>query len=139
MRGCGGTNTSPSCTSRCDGRGTVFLHEQVGGQEGRIVTAVVPDAREQRPCGRIGDPVEFPAQGRCRRVGVMARRLDALVAEKALDVGDVHAQPQELRCHCVAQQVRIDPLGDAGLLGDLPDDLADALAAVGVRVCPGSL
>ena len=64
---------------------------------------------------------------------------DALVAEEALQIGDVHAQREQARGHGVPQQMRIDALGDPGGTGHPADDLADALAGQGVRHGAGTL
>jgi hypothetical protein len=49
------------------------------------------------------------------------------VSEKALQIGDVHAQREQAGRHRVAQQMRVDALADPGSNGDGADDLADPL------------
>ncbi len=110
MNVCNRANISTLCISRCEVPGCSFLRKEICCLEGGIITAIAPDARKQGASGGVGDLFEFPTQGCGGRFGVMARRLDILVAEEALHVGDVHAEPQQFRRHGVAQQVRIDPL-----------------------------
>jgi hypothetical protein len=58
------------------------------------------------------------------------------VAEKALQIGDVHAQCEQAGRHRVAQQMWVDALADPGSNGDGADDLADPLAGQHVRCWP---
>jgi hypothetical protein len=84
-------------------------------------------------CCRIGQGVE-PALQRCRGcLGIEAGGDDAVMAEEALQVGDVHAQCEQPGGDRVSQQVRIDPLSNRGGAGDIADDLANTLAGQHVR------
>ena len=89
--------------------------------------------------GGVGESVEPALQRGGRRLGIVAGRGDALVAQEALQVGDVHAEREQARRHRMAEQVRIDALGDPGDLGHGADDLADALAGQCVRHGAGPL
>ncbi len=110
-------STATSCTSSTDLLRPA-LRQQIGGEQRRFVAALLPDARDQRVRGGIGELVE-PALERGRRgLGMEAGRRDVLVAEEALQVRNVHADRQQTRCHRVAQQMRIDTLADPGGNGD---------------------
>jgi len=85
-----------------------------------------------KPRRRIGQLVETALERGGRRFGVVPGGADAFVAEKALQVGDVHPQREQARSHRMPQQVRVDALGDPGSFGHVPDDLADMLARQGV-------
>ena len=64
---------------------------------------------------------------------------DALVAEEALKVGDVHPEREQPGGDRMAQQVRVNSVGDSGRAGDATDDLANALAGQHVRRRAGAL
>ena len=102
--------------------------QQVGGDQGSVVASPLADAGDQRVGSRVGDPVKAALQRGSRRCGVEPGRGDALVAEEALQVGDVHAEREQARRHRMAQQVRVNALGDPGSTGYAADHLANALA-----------
>ena len=76
-------------------------------------------------------------RGGCR-FGIKAGGGDALVAEEALQIGDVHAERKQAGCHCVAQQMWVDTFANPGSNGDGADDLADPLACQHVWCWPGT-
>src|ERR1700676_104482 len=87
-----------STTSSCTNSGDALrppLREQVGGEQCRFIASTLPDAGDQRVRGWIGELVELALQRRGRGLGVEAGRGDVLVAEKTLQIGDVHAQSEQ--------------------------------------------
>jgi hypothetical protein len=78
--------------------------------------------------GRISQLVELTLQRGGCRFGVKTGGGDALVSEKALQIGDVHPERKQTRRHRVAQQMRVDALADPGGDGDGANDLANPLA-----------
>ena len=86
--------------------------------------------------GRISQLVELALQRGGCRFGVKTGGGDALVSEKALQIGDVHPQREQAGRHRVAQQMRVDALADPGSNGDGADDLADPLARQHVGCWP---
>src|SRR5258708_6765051 len=86
---CATTSTTISCTSSTD----LFrsaLRQQFGGDQGRFVPSLLPDAGNQCMGGRISQLVELTLQRGGCRFGVKTGGGDALVSEKALQIGDVH-------------------------------------------------
>src|SRR5215213_7808357 len=126
-RACAKASTSTSCTSNIDRLGPAVC-QQIGGDQGGIVAALLPNAGDQGVGGRIGQLVEPALQRGGGRLGVESGGADALVTEKALQVGNVHSERKQAGRHGVAQQVRVDALADAGSHGDGANDLADPLA-----------
>src|ERR1700712_3513170 len=127
------TSTTISCTSSTD----LFrsaLRQQFGSDQGRFVPPLLPDAGNQCMGGRISQLIELTLQRGGCRFGVKTGGGDALVSEKALQIGDVHAEREQAGGRCVAQQMRVDALADAG--GDGADDLANPLARQHVRCWP---
>jgi hypothetical protein len=54
-------NISTLCINRCEVSGCSFFRKEICCQEGGIITAIMPDARQQGASGRVGDLIEFPA------------------------------------------------------------------------------
>jgi hypothetical protein len=61
------------------------------------------------------------------------------VAEKTLQIGDIHAQSEQAGGYGVPKQVRVNALADPGGAGDGANDLADALAGQHMWRWPGPL
>src|ERR1700722_12106164 len=100
-----------SISTLCTSSGDTFcppLGEQFGGEQRCFVSLPLPDARNQRVGGRISQLVEPALQRGGCRFGIKAGGGDALVAEEALQIGDVHAERKQAGCHCVAQQMWVD-------------------------------
>src|SRR5271165_4592041 len=76
----------------------------------RFIPLLLSDTRDQCVRRGIGQLVEPALQGGSRRLGIKARRGDALVAEKTLQIGNVHAQREQPGRHRVAQQMWVDAL-----------------------------
>src|ERR1700751_2039933 len=131
-------NTTTSCTSSGDALRPP-LCEQIGGEQRRLVALPLPDTRNQCGSGGIGELVKLALQRRGRGLGVEAGRGDVLVAEKTLQIGDVHAQREQAGGYSVPKQVRVNALADPGGAGDGANDLADALAGQHMWRWPGPL
>src|SRR4051812_4478663 len=131
-RACTKASTSTSCTSNIDRLGPTAC-EQIGGDQGGIVPALLPNAGDQGVGGRIGQLVEPALERGGGRLGVEPGGADALVTEKALQVGNVHSERKQACRHGVAQQVRVDALADSGPHRNGANDLADALARQHMR------
>src|SRR5215212_10211679 len=86
--------------------------------------------------GNLGRNVGQPCRYRC--FGIEPGGREALVPKKALHVGDVHAECEQLRRHRMAQQMRVDALRHARRASHFAHDLADPLAGVDARRGPGS-
>ncbi len=127
MLGSEAASTSTSCTCSADALGPTS-GEQIGGEQGGIVAALLSDIGDQRARGPIGQLVKAALHRGGGGLGVVPGGGDALVAEEALQVGNVHAEREQPRGHRMAQQMRIDALCDCGGTGHPSDDLADALA-----------
>ena len=104
------------------------FRQQIGREGADDLALVLGDALHQVPACLLGNPVELAPQHGDAGFGVDTGGRDVLMPEELLHVGDVHADGQQSSGHGVAQEVRIDALGDAGAAGDLANDLADALA-----------
>ena len=115
------------------------LGQELGGQNGGLVAAPVLDRGDQAARRRIGELVELAPQQGGRGLGVAPGGGDVLVAEEALHVGDLHAQREQPGRHSVAQEVRVDPLGNPCGPCHLADDLADPLPAQDMRHRPRAL
>src|ERR1700758_3829215 len=102
-------NTITSCTSSGDALRPP-LCEQIGGKQRRLVALPLPDTRNQCVSGGIGGLVKLALQRRGRGLGVAAGRGDVLVAEKTLQIGDIHAQREQAGGYGVLQQVRVKGL-----------------------------
>jgi len=131
------TSTTTSCTSSGNAL-RPSLCEQVGGEQRCFIPLLLSDTRDQCVRRGIGQLVEPALQGGSRRLGIKARRGDALVAEKTLQIGNVHAQREQPGRHRVAQQMWVDALADPGGDGDGANDLADPLARQHVWRWPGT-
>ena len=126
------TSTTTSCTSSGDALRPP-LREQIRGEECRLVTLPLPDTGDQRVGGGISQLVEPALQRRGCCFGVEPGCGDAFVTEKALQVGDVHAQRQQPGGDGMAQQVRVDAFTDPSGAGNGSHDLTDALAGQHMR------
>lgn len=100
MPACARVNTATSCTRKADALGSA-LGEQIGSHQRRFVPTLPADASDQGAGRRIGQLVESALKRGGRRLGVVPGGGDALVAEKALQVGHVHAQREQPRRHPV--------------------------------------
>ena len=83
--------TTTSCTSSAEALRPP-LGEHVDGDQRRFVSLLFPDAGDQRVGGRVSQLVEPALQGGSRCFGIETRRGDALVAEEALQIRDVHTE-----------------------------------------------
>src|SRR4051794_11845533 len=101
-RACAKASTSTSCTSTIDLLGPAAC-EQIGGDQGGIVAALMPNTGDQSVGGRIGQLIEPALERGGGRLGIEPGGANALVAEKALQVGDVHAERKQAGRHGVAQ------------------------------------
>ena len=131
-------NTLSSCISITEPLGSAF-DQQIGGKESSVIALSVLDVRDEGMSGGCGDLIELASQQGGRRFGIKPRGGDVLVAEEALDVGDVHAKRQQLRRHRVAQEMRINALRHVDGAGDLTYDLPNPLTGVDMRRRPGAL
>jgi hypothetical protein len=71
------------------------LCEQIGGEQRRLILLPLPDTGNQRMRTGIGELIEPALQCHGRGFGVEAGRGDVFVTEKALQIGDVHAQSEQ--------------------------------------------
>src|SRR4051794_8301184 len=78
-RACAEASTSTSCTSNIDLLGPAAC-KQIGGDQGGIVPALLPNAGDQSVGGRIGQLVEPALQRGGGRLGIEPGGADALVA-----------------------------------------------------------
>lgn len=111
-------------------------NQEIGGKQGGIIAALLPDAGDQRVGGRVGELVEPALQRGGRCLGTVPGCADALVPEEALQVGDVHSQREQARSQRVPQQMRIDAFGVPGG-GHPADDLAHTLPVQRIQCRPG--
>lgn len=98
----------------------------------------LPDAGNQGLTAWIGDLVELLLQRGHTAHGIYLCASNVLMSWEALHVGNIHAQIQKLRRNRMPQQVRIDPLVNAGRPGHSLDDLTDALSRILIRPLPTS-
>src|SRR4051812_46377543 len=110
---CAKASTSTSCTSNIDLLGPAAC-EKIGGDQGSIVPALLPNTGDQSMGGWIGQLVEPALECSGSRLGVEPGGADALMAEKALQVGNVHSEREQAGRPGMAQQVRVDALADCG-------------------------
>ena len=125
-------SAAASCTSSADALRPA-PGQQVGSGQRGIVAALLPNTGSQGLRGWIDESIEPALERGSGCLGVVPGRGDALVAEEALQVGDVHARREQAGSHRVPEQVGVDALGDPSSIGHGPDDLAHALAGQGVR------
>jgi hypothetical protein len=95
-----------------------------------------PDLSQERRVELAVNAAEPLIAERLTRLGVEASCGDALVTEKALQVGDVHAQGKQARRHRMPEQMRVDALADLGCPRDVAHDLSDALTVSTCDVAP---
>ena len=113
-------STTTLCTSSTDAL-CPALRQQISGQQSRFIPLPLPDPRDQRVSGRVGQLVEPALQRGGCRLRVEAGGDNTLVAEEALQIGDVHTARQQAGRHCVTQQMRIDAFGDPRGASHIPD------------------
>jgi hypothetical protein len=95
-----------SAASSCTSSGNALRPptcEQVGGEQRCFVPLLLSNTGDQCVRGRIGQLVEPTLRGGSGCLGIEARRSNAFVAEKTLQIGDVHAQREQPGRHRVAQ------------------------------------
>ena len=110
--------------------------EQIRGKSGRVVPLSLLDLFDDSAGVRVRDLVKLLPQGGHRGNGIDLGRRDVFVTQKALYVGDVHAQVQQLRRNRMPEEMGIDSLADTGLFGNLTYDLANALPGIYIRYRP---
>lgn len=130
-----GRSTSSSCISSADALGSASASKAAASRAASC-SPWMPTTRRGRQ-DRLADRAGVGASRlRSRRSAVCG---GALVAEKDLQVSEVHTQREQVGCDLVAQQMRGDTLGDFGRLDYSAHDLVPARRLASKRSTTSSL
>lgn len=123
------TNIAGSCISGFD-QAAAIAAQQIGGEGSDNVAVLFGHALQKGSPIGVGDLIELPTQHGDAGFGIDARAADIVMAEKLLDVGDVHPDRQQVGGHGMPEQVWIQTLGDLCFAGNGADDLPDPLSGI---------